>query len=362
MDKFQNLGLKIDDDNEVSNKKQNDDISIIGSSRKSDGGSSHGNDDDNNSDFSSLGSVGLSSAASSNNNNNNNNNNGSGSSVSGSDKEDENENESLSSAGGLVRRRKRRNAFDHGGGGINDFARKIHRTHSNDEDEEGGYEDLSQEEINVMKLDVIYKLQVLNNAGYPSPREFSVADNYTTLEMELKRLQTLETMSYGLQLMRWGLVNGVSMIEACNENFRLTPLRLKGWSTSIHRKSHQLDPVLMELYQQWAYRVNIGPFSKLLAALLFSAVNCHMSNMIRDGSQKEGGDDMFSNLMGNFSKMMGRNNTNNNNNNPSANNNNNNNNDAFIPTPAPGSENNNKDQQQQQQPTMRGPSMNFNKT
>lgn len=354
MDKFQNLGLKIDDDNEDSNKKQNDDISIIGSSRKSDGGSSNGNDDDdNNSDFSSLGSVALSSAS------NNSNNNNSSSSASASDKEDENENESLSSAGGLVRRRsrKRRNAFDHGGGGINDFARKIHRTHNNDDEDSDVVEDLSQEEINVMKLDVIYKLQVLNNAGYPSPREFSVADNFTTLEMELKRLQTLETMSYGLQLMRWGLVNGVSMIEACNENFRLTPLRLKGWSTSIHRKSHQLDPVLMELYQQWAYRVNIGPFSKLLAALLFSAVNCHMSNMIRDGSQKEG-DDMFSNLMGNFSKMMGRNNTNNNANNTKSSSSNN---DAFIPTPAPGSENNNKEDQQQQ-PTMRGPSMNFNKT
>jgi len=351
MEKFQNLGMKIAEDDDKGN---DDNISIVESSRKSNNASSNGSSvGGGNDDFSSLGSVGVSSAddAKSNSNSSSNSN-------FNSDNGDDKDNESLSSAGGLVRssrNRKRRNGNDFGQG-LNDFARKIHKTtEGRSEDYNDHFNDLNDEEINIMKLDVIYKLQVLNNAGYPSPREFSVLDNYTTLEMELKRLQTLETMSYGLQLMRWGLVNGVSMIEACNENFKLTPLRLKGWSTSIHRKSHQLDPVLMELYQQWAYRVQIGPFSKLIAALLFSAVNCHMSNMIRDGSQKEGSsDDYFSNLMGNFSKMMGRNNSSN------SSPNNTTSNDGFVPTPAPGSGSDNKEQQQQ--PSMRGPSTNFNKS
>ena len=204
-----------------------------------------------------------------------------------------------------------------------------------------------------MKLDVLYRIGVLNQAGYMSPKEFSLEDSYTSLEMEVNRLQTLETMSYGLQIMRWGLVNGVSLIEACNENFRLTPLKLKGWSTSIHRKSQTLDPILMELYQQWAYRFNVGPMTKLTCALLFSAVNVHMSNVIRDGAEgknytSSGGGDVFSNLMGAFGNMMGGGSKNQNQNQQS----------EFRATPAPGKEQENG-KVDVPQPTMRGPSNQF---
>ena len=234
-----------------------------------------------------------------------------------------------------------------------DFMRNVDPNRSTQHVKIGGkYEELTNEEINTMKLDVLYRIGVLNQAGYTSPKEYSLEDSYTALEMEVNRLQTLETMSYGLQIMRWGLVNGVSLIEACNENFRLTPLKLKGWSTSIHRKSQTLDPILMELYQQWAYRFNVGPMTKLTCALLFSAVNVHMSNVIRDGAEgKEtgsNGNDVFSNLMGAFGSMMGGGRKSNDSSTPTT---------EFRATPAPGSEQN--DQKQQPQPTMRGPSNQF---
>lgn len=231
-----------------------------------------------------------------------------------------------------------------------DFMRNVDPTRSTQHVKIGGkYEELTNEEINTMKLDVLYRIGVLNQAGYTSPKEFSLEDSYTALEMEVNRLQTLETMSYGLQIMRWGLVNGVSLVEACNENFRLTPLKLKGWSTSIHRKSQTLDPILMELYQQWAYRFNVGPMTKLTCALLFSAVNVHMSNVIRDGSEageaKE--NDVFSNLMGAFGGMMGKSNNNQNQSTTT----------GFRATPAPGNDSVKKDVGAQ--PTMRGPSSQF---
>jgi hypothetical protein len=162
-------------------------------------------------------------------------------------------------------------------------------------------DNLSNEEIMTMKLDILFKVQILHQAGYVSPRKYTKEDSLVSLEMELQRLQTLEDMSYGLQMCRWGLTNGVSMIESVNESFQVTPFRLRGWSTTVHRQSHKFDPILMELYQSYAYRVRLGPMTKLCIALSFSAVNTHMANTMR-GLDEKGSDNAFSNIMG---MMMG---------------------------------------------------------
>jgi hypothetical protein len=166
------------------------------------------------------------------------------------------------------------------------------------------HDNLTQEEIQTMKLDILFKMQILHDAGYVSPKEYNINDSLVSLEMELQRLQTLEDMSYGLQMCRWGLTNGVSMLESINESFRLTPMRLRGWSTSVHRQSHKFDPILLELYQTYAYRVRLGPMTKLAIALSFSAVNTHMANTLR-GLDDKGSENAFSNMMGVMGSMMG---------------------------------------------------------
>jgi hypothetical protein len=141
--------------------------------------------------------------------------------------------------------------------------------------------DMSPEEIQQMKLDVLFKMGVLHGAGYKSPREYSVDDSLQSLQIELQRLQTAEDMAYGLEMCRWGVVNGVSVLESINEGLRLTPLKLKGWSATVHRRQHTLDPILLELYQTYFYKVHLGPFTKLSMALGLAAVNTHMANTVR---------------------------------------------------------------------------------
>ena len=151
------------------------------------------------------------------------------------------------------------------------------------------YADMSPEEIQQMKLDVLYKMGVLHGAGYKSAREYSVDDSLQSLQIELQRLQTAEDMAYGLEMCRWGVVNGVSVLESLNEGLNLTPLKLKGWSATVHRRQHTLDPILLELYQTYFYKVHLGPVTKLSMALGLAAVNTHMANTVRANIESGGG-------------------------------------------------------------------------
>jgi hypothetical protein len=140
-----------------------------------------------------------------------------------------------------------------------------------------------------MKLDILYKINTLAQAGYQSSRTFSADDNLSSLECELNRLTTLENMTYGLNALRWMIVQGVSMAEAINTNFEITPLRLQGWSASVHRRSHTLDPILLQIYQEYGYAFQPGPFTKLSFALAFSAANTHLANTMALKSEESAG-------------------------------------------------------------------------
>ena len=165
------------------------------------------------------------------------------------------------------------------------------------------YEHLSSEEIMTMKLDILHKINVLVQAGYLSSRRFSTDDNLSALECELNRLTTMENMQYGLNALRWMVIQGVSVTEAVNTNFKLTPLRLQGWSASVHRRSHTLDPILLQIYQQYGYAFQPGPFTKLGFALAFSAANTHLSNTMALNMEGNGGENSSGNGNANTTGM-----------------------------------------------------------
>ena len=162
------------------------------------------------------------------------------------------------------------------------------------------YAELSSEEINVMKLDLLYKISVLNDAGFQSPKTFTIEDSLVALEAEHGRLTNLEDLQYGMQMMRYVLTNGVSLLESVNENFRLSPLRLKGWSVAVHRDVSKYNPILLELYQQHAYAVRLSPLTKLCIALCFSAASTHLANSLRSNEDDRGDNNMFSSVMNIF--------------------------------------------------------------
>jgi hypothetical protein len=167
------------------------------------------------------------------------------------------------------------------------------------------YQELSKEEIDTMKLDLLYKISVLNEAGFDSPKKFSIDDSLVVLEAEHSRLSNFEDLQYGLQVMRYGLTNGVSLLESVNENFRVSPLRLKGWSTAVHRDVNKYNPILLELYQTHAYSIRLSPLTKLCIALAFSAMSTHLANTMRSNEEDRNENNMFSSVMNLFSMGSG---------------------------------------------------------
>lgn len=187
----------------------------------------------------------------------------------------------------------------------NDFMSTMGRENSpvrQEREEHYRYAELSGQEINVMKLDLLYKISVLNEAGFESPKTFSIDDSLVALEAEHGRLTNLEDLQYGMQMARYVLTNGVSLIESVNENFRLSPLKLKGWSVAVHRDVNKYNPILLELYQQHAYAVRLSPLTKLCIALCFSAASTHLANSMRSN---EGDAPDAGNMFGSVLNMFG---------------------------------------------------------
>ena len=185
----------------------------------------------------------------------------------------------------------------------NDFISTMGRDKSpvrKEREEHYRYAELSGQEINVMKLDVLYKISVLNDAGFDSPKTFTIDDSLVALEAEHGRLTNLEDLQYGMMMMRYVLTNGVSLVESVNENFRVSPLKLKGWSVTVHRDVNKYNPILLELYQQHAYAVRLSPLTKLCIALCFSAASTHLANSMRGGDSGGGDNNMFASVMNMF--------------------------------------------------------------
>ena len=169
-----------------------------------------------------------------------------------------------------------------------------------EQQEQYRYAELSGQEINVMKLDLLYKISVMNDAGFEPPKAFTIDDSLVALEAEHGRLTNLEDLQYGMQMMRYVLTNGVSLFESVNENFRLSPLKLKGWSVTVHRDVNKYNPILLELYQQHAYAVRLSPLTKLCIALCFSAASTHLANSMRGDDTAASPNNMFASVMNMF--------------------------------------------------------------
>lgn len=153
--------------------------------------------------------------------------------------------------------------------------------------------ELSIHEINAMKSDLLFKLRSLEDAGYTTNRAYSSEDSLVSLQLELRRLQELEDLSYSLKLARGFLTHSCSLIETINETTKISPLKLRGFSAAVRRDvdARQYDSALTELSQKYFYTMRMSCEMKLLIGLGTSAVNCHLTNSLLEASsgQNSGG-------------------------------------------------------------------------
>lgn len=146
--------------------------------------------------------------------------------------------------------------------------------------------ELSIHEINSMKSDLLFKIRSLEDAGYTTNRAYSSEDSLVSLQLELRRMQELEDLSYSLKLARGFLTHSCSLIETINETTKISPLKLRGFSAAVRRDvdARQYDSALTELSQKYFYTMRMSCEMKLLIGLGTSAVNCHLTNSLLEAS------------------------------------------------------------------------------
>lgn len=147
--------------------------------------------------------------------------------------------------------------------------------------------ELSLSEINQMKSDYLFKIRSLEEAGYQASRNYSAEDSLVSLQLELRRLQEMEDLTYSLKLARGVLTHSCSLLETVNETTKVSPLKLRGFSAAVRRDvdSRAYDSALQELSQKYFYRLRMGPEMKIFIGLSTSAVNCHLTNSLLESSQ-----------------------------------------------------------------------------
>ena len=148
--------------------------------------------------------------------------------------------------------------------------------------------ELSYLEIQQIKSDLLFKIRSLEEAGYQSSRTYSSEDSLVELQLELRRLQEMEDLSYGLKMARGILTHGCSLIETINESSGVSPLKLKGFSAAVRRDTDakHYDSALTELSQKYLWTMRMSPEMKLFIGLSTSAVNCHLTNSIIDSTKE----------------------------------------------------------------------------
>lgn len=147
--------------------------------------------------------------------------------------------------------------------------------------------ELSLSEINQMKSDYLFKIRSLEEAGYQASRNYSAEDSLVSLQLELRRLQEMEDLTYSLKLARGVLTHSCSLLETVNETTKVSPLKLRGFSAAVRRDvdSRAYDSALQELSQKYFYRLRMGPEMKIFIGLSTSAINCHLTNSLLESSQ-----------------------------------------------------------------------------
>ena len=140
-------------------------------------------------------------------------------------------------------------------------------------------ENLSFEEIQKRKFDLLCKFERLRDKGIKLPKTFSMSSNYEEMNHEYERLLHHRKMDNSVKMQRRMLVSFASMAEFVN-NKTGNPfdVNLDGWSENVNEEINTYDEVFEDLYEKYKESANMAPELKLVFMVASSAFWFHISN------------------------------------------------------------------------------------
>ena len=140
-------------------------------------------------------------------------------------------------------------------------------------------ENLSFEEIQKRKFDLLCKFERLRDKGIKLPKTFSMSSNYEEMNQEYERLVYHRKMENSVKMQRRMLVSFASMAEFVN-NKTGNPfdVNLDGWSEHMNEEINNYDEVFEELFLRYKDSIDMAPELKLVFMVASSAFWYHISN------------------------------------------------------------------------------------
>ena len=137
---------------------------------------------------------------------------------------------------------------------------------------------LSEEDIIIMKKELLYQFERLEKKGVKMPKKFTLASNLDEMKMEYERLKRDKEIDSSVKLQRRMMMAAVSGVEWLNGKFDPLGAKLDGWSDSIYENIDDYDDIFEELHEKYKGKAKMAPELKLMMMLGGSAFMHHMTH------------------------------------------------------------------------------------
>ena len=137
---------------------------------------------------------------------------------------------------------------------------------------------LSPEEERKEKVDLLNKLQRMEQKGLTPSGRFTMDNTLDEIKTEFSRLADARNLESSIRFQRQAMMSVVTGMQWMNDKFDPFDLKLDGWSESVHENLEDFDEIFEELYDKYKERGKMPPEARLVMALAGSGFMCHVSN------------------------------------------------------------------------------------
>jgi hypothetical protein len=152
---------------------------------------------------------------------------------------------------------------------------------------------MTYEEIQKAKFDLICKFERLRDKGVKVPKMFSMSSDYDEMHHEYERLVYQRKMDNSVHMQRQWLISAISGIEFLNTRYDPFDFKLDGWSSAVHEDINKYDDIFEELYEKYQGSGSMAPELRLIFMVGGSALTHHMSMAMMRGSNLPNADEIL---------------------------------------------------------------------
>lgn len=140
-------------------------------------------------------------------------------------------------------------------------------------------ENLTFEQIQQKKFDLLCKFERLRDKGVRLPKNFSMSSDLTEMQLEYDRIVEHRRLDNSVKMQKKMLLSFCSGVEMLNSKFDPFDVHLDGWSESVNEAINNMeyDECLEEIYYKYKDSVNMAPELKLIGMVGMSGFWYHIT-------------------------------------------------------------------------------------